>query len=230
MVLGRMGFSAPTPSSIGHVGQAIANAGTGAAAGSAAGPWGAVLGGALGLAGKLFDFGGGMAGAAMTRQGVREANKMNMQLAREQMAFQKAGIDRQEAFGRELSEKQMGFQERLSNTAWQRAVADMRAAGLNPALAFSQGGASTPSGSSASISAPGGARATVENEYAPAIASAIAMKRLSLDIAAQREQILNIRSQTALNAALARNAGVRSATGGVESVMKLLPYLRYIRG
>jgi hypothetical protein len=80
------------------------------------------------------------AGGLLGMKGQSDANRTNIKLAREQMRFQ----------------------ERMSSTAYQRAMADMRRAGLNPMLAYTQGGASSPQG----------ARAQVENVMEAGLSSA----------------------------------------------------------
>lgn len=64
---------------------------------------------------------------------------------------EQAHIARQ--FSASEAQKQRDYELEMSNTAYQRAMADLKKAGLNPVLAYAQGGASTPVGSVASSSA-----------------------------------------------------------------------------
>lgn len=94
---------------------------------------------------------GGLIGGSFSSKGQQQTNAENLQIAQET-----------DQFNASEAQKNRDFQERMSDTQWQRGVADMRAAGLNPALAYQQGGASSPSGTSAS-----GVTAHMDNAKAP---------------------------------------------------------------
>lgn len=94
----------------------------------------------------------GIAATAAGFLGQERANKTNQKEAAKDRQFQagEAALNRQ-------------FQERMRNTSWQAAVEDMRAAGLNPALAYSHGGAATPAGAMGGGSLAAGAGNSVSS-------------------------------------------------------------------
>ena len=123
--------------------------------------------------------------------------------ARAQNSANSRLMDRQAGFNAEQAQLNRDFQERMSNTAYQRAMADMRRAGLNPILAYKQGGASTPGGSTASMST-----IPAVNELEPAVNSARTSYMASQQVKQIRAQAKLAQQNAATQAAIERKTKI----------------------
>lgn len=144
----------------------------------------------------IIGVGGGILSGIMNNRSQENANTANIASAREQTAFQ-----------REMSE-----------TQYQRATKDLRLAGLNPMLAYSNGGASSPAGASAQSSSTDFSQSagTIANSARAAVDQKRERSAMESAINLQAIQGQTAKAQGELNQASAKNAEANAKLAQAE--------------
>lgn len=143
-----------------------------------------------------------------------------------------AGTIYQAAEQRRAAINNRDFQREMSNSAYQRAMADMEKAGLNPILAGKLGGASTPGGATAQVPDMTGIGTSTVN-------AAIAAKNAQVEVKQKQMQNMSTanqlkieqeamkyydehpdRRQALLEAQLAKMVGVRPELGAFGGLVR----------
>lgn len=118
-------------------------------------------------------------------------------------AFSAFGASRQNREAEQAAATQMAFQEKTLKNQYQWGMADMKQAGLNPILAYKQGGAGSAGGSSYT---PANVGQSATQGAQVAANSAMANRRLNAEVKNIEQDTYKKNAETFLNNSLGRNA------------------------